>query len=73
MITIRDIHKRLKLLPESADVGKNYFSYLERAETAINSGDSQKIMKMIETVGNDISYDISIKNNKTFTNLFFLI
>ena len=58
MITIRDIHKRLKLLPESADVGKNYFSYLERAETAINSGDPQKIMKMIESGINDTTNSI---------------
>ena len=58
MITIRDIHKRLKLLPESADVGKNYFSYLERAETAINSGNPTKIMKMIESGINDTTNSI---------------
>ena len=58
MITIKDIHKRLKLLPESADVGKNYFSYLERAETAINSGNPTKIMKMIESGINDTTNSI---------------
>lgn len=31
----------------------------------------EKIMKMIEKVGNDVSYDISIKNNKTFLKIEF--
>ena len=67
MITIRDIHKRLKLLPESADVGKNYFSYLERAETAINSGNPTKIMKMIESGINDTTNSILLD---TMLNLY---
>ena len=67
MITIRDIHRRLKLLPESADVGKNYFSYLERAETAINSGDPRKIMKMIESGINDTTNSILLD---TMLNLY---
>ena len=49
MITMKDIHKRLKLLPESAEVGKNYNSYLERAKAAIQSENPIKIMKMIES------------------------
>lgn len=31
----------------------------------------EKIIKMMEKVGNDISYDISIKNNKTFIKIEF--
>lgn len=61
MITIRDIHKRLKLLPESTSVGKSYFSYLEKAENAIQSGNPDKIMKMIETGVNDSSNSILLE------------
>lgn len=49
MITIRDIQKRLKLMPESATVGKRYQYYLGRVESAISRGNPQEIMKLIET------------------------
>ena len=49
MITIRDIHNRLKLLPESAAVGKRYHRFNERAEQVIAKGNPQEIMKLIES------------------------
>lgn len=61
MITIRDIHKRLKLLPESANIGSNYLNYLNKAEAAIASENPEKIMRMIEAGINDTSNSILVE------------
>lgn len=52
-ITIRDIHKRLKLLPESTSVGKLYRHYINKADEVIQSNNPSKIMKMLEIGIND--------------------
>jgi len=58
VITIRDIHKRLKSLPESTSMGKFYHYYLKKSEDAINSNDPSKIMKILEFAANDTSNSI---------------
>ena len=59
-ITIKDIHKRLKLLPESLNMGKMYHYYLNKADSAIKSGNPSKIMKLIEVGINDIDSPIHL-------------
>ena len=53
IITMNDIQKRLKLLPESSYIGKNYRYNLKRINEAVNSGNPQKIMKTIQFAVNE--------------------
>lgn len=72
MITIRDIHKRLKLLPESANIGSNYLPYLNKAESVINSENPEKIMRMIETGINDASNSILLETMLSLYDALYL-
>lgn len=57
-ITINDIQRRLKLLPESSYIGKNYRYNLRRISEAINSGNPEKIMKTIQFAVNEDSNSV---------------
>lgn len=57
-ITINDIQNRLKLLPESSYIGKNYRYNLKKISEAINSGDQNKIMKTIQFAVNESSNSV---------------
>ena len=61
MITIRDIHKRLKLLPETSFIGNKYVSFIERAGNAIASENPYRIMKTIEYGVNDTTNSITLE------------
>ena len=53
MIYLKDIHRRLKVLSESSEVGSKLNLYLEMSESAIQSGNVNNIIRAIKTCVDD--------------------